>query len=311
MILWGTKSGQLAIRSIELKDTLCQGCEAPTRINLTYNYKVNHVYWISGKPYIDSVDMLCLGCGKTYRLETSLLLWALRTYKEIIKGEEKKYPLHANRILKSALAIGTKKVLYISLSDSYPSNPSCSFEPNTRSVTIFNNVESFYDNQASTLLNESPSFISFDWNFVKINPSDLGIRPSEMNTEVIKNTILTRCNLNLEDYDIPILEADEQYKVDWCGGPGCAGDWIYLISMYSNQNAPLMGNTLTHELNHFFGALDIYGFVGSNYQWDGCLQGPYSQLRAERPNLQVVRAEIGWADLNNNGIIDVVEDSQS
>jgi len=225
-------------------------------------------------------------------------------------NENRKYPFHGKKIFSQfALAIGTKEVLYLSLSDAYSPNPDCNFESNAESIPIFNSVESFYDNQSDLLLNEDHNFINFSWNFIKINPSDFGITSSMSRTD-IKDSVLNNCALNLNNYDLFILEADRIYTSGWCGGPGCAFlQQVFLTSLYSNIQDPRMGNTLTHEINHFFGALDQYVLSGSVYQWNGVLQGPHSVLRSENPNLQIVRAEIGWADLDNNGIIDVVEDS--
>jgi len=222
--------------------------------------------------------------------------------------EERKYPMYNNEVHESALAIGTKNILYLSVSDSYETG--CHIENNPQK-SIFSIVERFYDNQAGLLLGEDDDFLNFNWHYVQVKASDTGVSASESEFDVI-DKVVDHCNIDPDDFDLTVVEADPGLTSNWCGGPGCAGiGYIHMTGLDSQLENPTVGNTLLHEINHFFGALDLYEMAGAYHQWNGCLQGPHSQERMEDPNLQIVRAEIGWADLDSNGIIDVVEDYET
>jgi len=219
-----------------------------------------------------------------------------------------------NKVDALDLARGNKRVLMVLSSNSgqTDSNP-CINKESAYSYQI-NYIENYYDTMARRYLNESSNFINFNWDVIgNFKISDIGLS-GDVEAGQILNKVSDYCNLNSGIYDEIIVYNSEQQH--WCGGrKGCAGRPIKLgVLNDSDTGFPRTDAiTMTHEFAHNFGCRDLYDFAGSNFQWLAELMG---QASGEFPinisitglsNLQVCRGEMGWADLDDNGIAEIYE----
>jgi len=215
--------------------------------------------------------------------------------------------LKAPALLKKAA--GNKKALVILFSRNEVDSNACLVR-NMQEMLV--GVEEYFDAMAQRYLNESPDFINFDWEvYGKFNPAMLDLNEEYVTVAYVGGQRVAEraaeyCGLDFQSYE-EVIVISPDYSGYWCGGEGdCMAGTIYL----SNKRP----TTTAHELAHLFGCNDLYLGIGGNLQWRGELMSagredissedvPLSAL----PGLQVCRGEMGWADLNDNGIIDVEE----
>lgn len=203
-------------------------------------------------------------------------------------------------------AIGNKQVLMILSSNEAKTDASPCFNKIAPYSELISNVENFYDLSAKNYLNESPDFINFNWTIIgNFNINDLGLSGDVAGTDILEKSLLS-CGFDISQYNEFILYNPDQEN--WCAGIGaCAGKPI-LIRSFENLNS----FTVTHELAHNFGCSDLYILAGGTLQWVRSLmsynEGDRNLTASELISpLDVCRGEMGWVDLNNNGIMDVKE----
>lgn len=197
-------------------------------------------------------------------------------------------------------AKGNKKVLVILSSNTNPTDPiPCSNKKDSYLETI-TGIENFYDSMAQKYLNEDSDFINFDWEILgNFNIVDLGLNGAVDVREMLNNAS-DYCNKNLQDYHEIIVYNVEQDS--WCGHyTGCAGRPISTKEISAGHWA--------HELAHNFGCRDLYLSGGSFYQWRNSLMSSFEDMNliSNIASLDVCRGEMGWADLNGNGIAEIYE----
>lgn len=67
-------------------------------------------------------------------------------------------------------------------------------------------------------------------------------------------------------------------------------------------SAPNAGLTIAHELGHSYGATDLYFDAGGSHQWHRSLMG---KMWGAHPDDGVLWAEVGLADLDRDGVVDL------
>ncbi|MFA6022465.1 MAG: hypothetical protein WC781_00070 [Candidatus Pacearchaeota archaeon] len=201
-------------------------------------------------------------------------------------------------------AIGNKKLLVILSSNAKTDNSPC-FNKKENYSKLTSEVERFYDNAAAKYLNESDNFINFDWTIIgNFNIHDLGLEGQLIPDEIL-NKSAQLCNINPYFYDEIVVYNPEH---NLCSeAPACAGRPI-LTKVFSDEYS----STIAHELAHNFGCRDLYTIGGGQLQWATGLMSTKdgSGNDTSLATLDVCRGELGWSDLNGNGIIDVKEFKQ-
>lgn len=212
----------------------------------------------------------------------------------------------------NALAIGNKEVLFIEISQTNVDVNPC-VKKDAHPLLI--GVESYYDSMANRYLNRDTDFINFNWSvYGKFNLSILGLTQNEVTLSngymKVRDAVVNYCNLSNNQYTNTLFVVPG-YSSYWCGGESdCAIKGISFVILSGSKSS----TTTAHELAHTFGCSDIYNSLGGNYQWRGELMSagrekidsadlPLSSL----PGLQVCRGEMGWMDLDGNGIIEVID----
>ncbi len=174
-------------------------------------------------------------------------------------------------------------------------------------------MEQYYDFMAKKLLDKPSNYLNFEIVKVIEVPSGLNNYFGEGKTDYdILNYLSTKCGINTQEFDIIILPTTVAQMGESAGWALNIGDGK--VELYEKGNVP----TLIHETGHLFGCSDLYTGMGGKLQWGKTLYGDY---RNEAYNLisqgkinelplktfQVCRGEMGWTDLNNNGITDIEE----
>ncbi len=199
-------------------------------------------------------------------------------------------------------AIGNKKVLMIISSNEANTDPNPCSNKIQNYQNLTNGVENYYDALAKEYINESSNFINFNWTIIgNFKIPDLGLDGEVTGIDIV-NKSSQYCNINPYFYDEVVVYNPNQNS--WCDGAheACAGNPI-LIHSYEMISA----GTLTHELAHNFGCRDLYTTLGGLFQWSTDLMTSREGQNGSFSGLQVCRGEMGWFDLNGNGIIEVKE----
>lgn len=209
-------------------------------------------------------------------------------------------------------AKGTKNILIFNIGD-VEDNKCVVSQPENIKMGM-DKIEEFYDSMSSKYLRANSDFINLNWNYVgQFNKDEF----QGLNSAQIVEKVLNECNFNQENYEFVIV-----------------GNYDLLFDMGSNnwamnEGAFLQRNlndfdlynswtytSIAHELAHLFGCSDRHTNLGGSYQWDrslmgqrrfnkGCLESPDTYC-----NLDVCFAEMGWGDLNSDGIYDINERSR-
>jgi len=198
-------------------------------------------------------------------------------------------------------AMGTKKILIFSFGDR--DLDKCVISQPEDINFAFDKIENYYDEMANQYLEADSSFINFEYVYIgQFNKSEF-IYPNKPYNDIV-NEIISECNLNMPDYDFAIFDQV---------GVGMQATNEGVLGAVGNN--PHTYTSLAHEFAHVFGCRDLHTNLGGSYQWDKSLMGqrrfnkPCLQDSSNYCNLDVCFAEMGWADLNSNGIIDVSEGS--
>ena len=203
-------------------------------------------------------------------------------------------------------AIGNKNGLIVMLDD-YTSSNKCEDKSNSENFNDVNvkNIldlnEKYYDRLANIYLKEDENFINFRWRVIgnfKLEDFNLSFLKDGRNNQEIIKRLSRECNLDITDFDEIILVVGNRLSF---GVSGYAGRPI-LMGLLTQP-------TFSHEIGHNFGALDLYNTgSGHLYQWGNSIYSPQHDVNLmDQLKLPIGRGEIGWADLNENGVFEIKE----
>src|SRR3989338_5888116 len=149
---------------------------------------------------------------------------------------------------------------------------------------------------AAKYLNENSNFINFKWDvYADFNTNELNLNDGADHNDIL-NAISKKCGINQDEYNQIILIGLTGVNAEYGGLSGRPITSMWPISFYNERWA-----VMAHEMLHNFGCRDLYGILGGSLQWNDDVFG-YSK---EQNNLQVCRGEMGWADLNGNGVPEI------
>jgi len=218
---------------------------------------------------------------------------------------------------------GNKKLLI----GEFTGRKDCIIKPSTdlsqENLDSVTKLESYYDQMAKVVLNETSDFVNFNVTTVLELPDDLrGFYDNSKTEQIFLDEIKNRCGIDSSNYDMLIFPTE---TTTFGGAAGFAlGVGNSKVVFFNNGNTP----TLIHEVGHIFGCIDLYQKAGGRLQWAHTLYGekrvdnvpfddpqigPYNLIDGNRiselslKNFQVCRGYLGWTDNNKNGIVDVKE----
>ncbi len=200
---------------------------------------------------------------------------------------EKMFPVNIKNPAK-----GNKKILVVKIIEG-TTDPDCNNRANDI-IEITNFVEDFYDLMANIYMQENNNFINFRWDYYD---------PIPLSSEEMSNlNNLEKINLASEKCDIDIDDYSELYLIGLnLGVLGRAGRPI--------KQESFRKLTTVHEIGHNFGCADIYNGVtaaGAQLQWADSLHGGFhNSEQLDLARLQICRGEMGYADLNRDGIYEI------
>ncbi len=217
--------------------------------------------------------------------------------------------INKESILQKNIAKGNKKVLVILFSKDEADTSPCLVR-NTQEQ--LEGVEEYFDAMAERYLNQPSDFLNFEWEvYGKFNSALLNLSEEEVASSTggvsVAEAAAEYCGLDYQSFDEYIVISRE-YSTFWCNlaGGDCSTGFVFLSGKRSTTTA--------HELAHEFGCWDIYNNTGADLQWRGELMAAGREdissddvPLSEMPGLQVCRGEMGWADLDGDGIAEILE----
>jgi hypothetical protein len=208
--------------------------------------------------------------------------------------------------------IGRKRILVFSFGDT--DDGRCVSSRPEKIGFAFNKTNAYFDKMVEHYIGQDENFLDFDWTYIgQFNKDDfVGV----LNNQII-DEIISECGIIRDDFDFTVFNRYSALN------PGVAEH-----SFATNFAVLIVGDlrfkgdnswnytSFAHEIGHMIGCRDLHTNLGGSLQWDksllgqrrfnkGCLEDEKSYC-----NLDVCFAELGWADLDGDGVPEVLEESE-
>ncbi len=209
-----------------------------------------------------------------------------------------------------AMALGNLRVLWVVANAAGVGTPAiCDDETQALRTTLgLPQIEGIFAAALAGRLGPTPSItapLQFNWTVraglqIGVNINETKDLPyPELRDKVGQAMAAAGCKgVDFTDFDIVVLSHPKVYLEGFVGHVYANG-WVGMQRI----DAPRL---TAHELMHTFGAGDLYTDVGGKLQWDHALMS--TNTSGDKPlSDDVAWAEIGLADVDRNGVIDLVE----
>jgi len=208
--------------------------------------------------------------------------------------------------------IGEKNILIIDYSSESTSSNIC----NITDSVIADDLKEYYSFKSDQY--NIPLTIKNVKKLANININQLGIDSPEEILNKTKDYFYQQCgnSFNFNDFNIFVLQyltpEDVIYNqlVDegWMWMNGCVAN--NPMTCKGDAGESTRGQVLAHEMHHYFGCGDLYNLAGGDFQYANNIMGSakdYSELNFEDILINVCDAQMGWIDLDDDGVPEILE----